>query len=82
MHTRLSSHLHVWNIAPPRSDVRVLRLLCAVQTNQLAGNSLSIRAPPKNMPYLAPVGWYMLFLLGEDDTYSKGVWVQLQAKAK
>lgn len=72
-------------LAAPCADTHSINMgqrIIMLEMNQAAGNSLSIHAPPKNMPYLAPVGWYMLFLLGEDDTYSKGVWVQLQAKAK
>ncbi len=49
------------------------------QTKTLENGVVRVFAPPKKMPHLAPVGWYMLFLLGQRDTYSEGVWVQLVA---
>lgn len=33
---------------------------------------------PEDMPYLAPTGWYMLFLLAEDGACSECVWVRSQ----
>ncbi len=34
-------------------------------------------APPEELPALAPLGHYLLFLVGRDRSYSKGAWVQL-----
>lgn len=36
-------------------------------------------APPEELPALAPLGHYLLFLVGPDRSYSRGAWVQLVA---
>ncbi|GLC39126.1 hypothetical protein PLESTM_000842400 [Pleodorina starrii] len=50
-----------------------------------AGTSLTLRAPPKDQPAVAPFGYYMLFLLGEHSstgrTYSEGCWMKLEEAA-
>ncbi len=50
------------------------------QTAVQADGTVLVSAPPAgDLRFLAPTGWYMLFLLGQRDTYSEGVWVQLTA---
>ncbi|GFR41884.1 hypothetical protein Agub_g2393 [Astrephomene gubernaculifera] len=44
-----------------------------------AGGRVALLAPPASLPGLAPPGYYLLFLLGQKDTYSEGAWVKLEA---
>ncbi|GLC62282.1 hypothetical protein PLESTB_001865900 [Pleodorina starrii] len=48
------------------------------------GKAVTLRAPPLNQPAVAPFGYYMLFLLGENTvtgrTYSEGCWISLAEK--
>lgn len=49
------------------------------QVDKVSTTTVTLKAPPADMPYVAPAGWYVLYLLGEDGVYSEGVWVQITA---
>ncbi|KAG2491402.1 hypothetical protein HYH03_010193 [Edaphochlamys debaryana] len=38
---------------------------------------VAVKAPPSSLPGMTPPGYYTLYLLGQDGTYSVGVWVKL-----
>ncbi len=50
-----------------------------LQVASQSGGVAVLSAPPgpPSFPGLAPPGRYLLFLLGQQDSYSRGVWVQL-----
>ncbi len=52
---------------------------CSPQVDKVSATTVTIKAPPADMPYVAPAGWYVLYLLGQEGTYSEGVWVQITA---
>lgn len=54
---------------------RVILMRVASQSGGVA--VLSAPPGPPSFPGLAPPGRYLLFLLGQQDSYSRGVWVQL-----
>lgn len=70
------------SLAAPCADTHSINMnqrVVFLEVDKVSTTTVTLKAPPADMPYVAPAGWYVLYLLGEDGVYSEGVWVQITA---